>query len=112
MSFKRHQLAPAVIVQALRLYFRFTLSIRDVEELRAERGVVVSREAIRFWVIKVGPLIAANLRRGRERRRAAGIWTRRSSGLVDGECTCGEQSTTKAKFSTSLSRNVPTSMRR
>lgn len=52
-------------MQAVRWYFRFTLSIRDVEELMAERGVVVSREAIRCWVIKFGPLIAANLRRGR-----------------------------------------------
>jgi putative transposase len=52
-----------VIVQAVRWYFRFTLSIRDVEELMAERGVEVSREAIRCWVIKFGPLIAANLRR-------------------------------------------------
>jgi transposase-like protein len=61
MSFKRHRFAPAMIVQALRLYFRLTLSIRDVEELRTERGIVVSREAIRCWLIKFGPLIAANL---------------------------------------------------
>lgn len=54
-----------MICQAVRLYFRFTLSIRDVEELMAERGIVVSREAIRCWVIKFGPLIAANLRRRR-----------------------------------------------
>jgi transposase-like protein len=54
-----------VIVQAVRWYFRFTLSIRDVEELMAERGIEVSREAIRCWVIKFGPMIAANLRRNR-----------------------------------------------
>jgi putative transposase len=65
ISFKRHRFPGAVICQAVRLYFRFTLSIRDVEELMAERGIVVSREAIRCWVIKFGPLIAANLRRGR-----------------------------------------------
>lgn len=65
ISFKRHRFPSAVILQAVRLYFRFTLSIRDVEELMAERGVEVSREAIRCWVIKFGPLVAANLRRGR-----------------------------------------------
>lgn len=65
ISFKRHRFPSAVILQAVRLYFRFTLSIRDVEELMAERGVEVSREAIRCWVIKFGPLIASNLRRGR-----------------------------------------------
>lgn len=65
ISFKRHRFPAAVILQAVRLYFRFTLSVRDVEELMAERGVEVSREAIRCWVIKFGPHIAANLRRGR-----------------------------------------------
>lgn len=54
-----------MIRHAVWLYFRFTLSIRDVEELLAERGIEVSREAVRCWVIKFGPLIAANLRRRR-----------------------------------------------
>ena len=40
-------------------------SLRDVEDLLAERGIEVSREAIRCWVNKFGPLIAANLRRRR-----------------------------------------------
>lgn len=61
-----------MICQAVRLYFRFELSIRDVEELMAERGIVVSREAIRCWAIKFGPLIAANLRR--RRNRPTGRW--------------------------------------
>lgn len=65
ISFKRHRFSGSVICQAVRWYFRFTLSIRDVEELMAERGIEVSREAIRCWVIKFGPLIAANLRKGR-----------------------------------------------
>jgi putative transposase len=65
ISFKRHRFAPDVIRYAVWLYFRFTLSIRDVEELLAQRGIEVSREAIRCWVIKFGPLIAANLRRRR-----------------------------------------------
>jgi len=65
ISFKRHRFPPDVIRYAVWLYFRFTLSIRDVEELLARRGIEVSREAVRCWVIKFGPLIAANLRRGR-----------------------------------------------
>jgi putative transposase len=64
-----------VIRQAVWLYFRFTLSIRDVEELLAQRGIEVSREAVRCWVIKFGPLIAANLRRrGRRRPSPTGRW--------------------------------------
>jgi len=69
---KRHRCPTAVIVQAVRWYFRFTLSIRNVEELMAERGIEVSRVAIRCWVMKSGPLIAANLRRTRS--RPTGRW--------------------------------------
>ena len=45
--------------------FRFTLSFCDVEEFLAQRGIEVSREMIRCWALKFGPLIAANLRRRR-----------------------------------------------
>jgi transposase-like protein len=45
------------------LYFRFTLSLRDVEELLAERGIDVSYETIRCWTIKFGPQIARRLKR-------------------------------------------------
>ena len=65
ISIKRHRFPPDVIRYAVWLYFRFTLSLRDVEELLAQRGIQVSREAIRCWVIKFGPSIAANLRRRR-----------------------------------------------
>jgi putative transposase len=65
LSFKRYRFPPDVIRHAVWLYFRFTLSIRDVEELLAQRGIEVSREAIRCWVNKFGPAIAANLRRQR-----------------------------------------------
>ena len=72
LSFERHRFPGSVICQAVRWYFRFTLSIRDVEELMAERGVEVSREAIRCWVNKFGPMIAANIRR--IRNRPTGRW--------------------------------------
>ena len=72
ISFKRHRFPADVIRYAVWLYFRFTLSVRDVEELLAQRGIEVSREAIRCWVIKFGPLIAANLRR--RRHSPTGRW--------------------------------------
>ena len=65
ISFKRHRFPPEVTCYAVWLYFRFILSIRDVEELLAERGIVISRESVRCWINKFGPLIAANLRRRR-----------------------------------------------
>src|SRR5216683_3033320 len=65
ISYARHRFPPDVIRRAVWLYLRFTLSYRDVEDLLAERGLQVSNETVRRWVLKFGPLIARNLRRGR-----------------------------------------------
>jgi len=63
LSFKRHRFPAAVIRQAIWLYFRFSLSLRDVEELMAARGIDVSYETIRCWTIKFGPQIARRLKK-------------------------------------------------
>ncbi len=63
LTYARHHFPPAVIQHAIRLYLRFTLSYRDVEELLAERGIDVSYETVRRWVLKFGSTIARNLRR-------------------------------------------------
>ena len=63
ISYQRHRFPPAIIQHAVWLYFRFTLSLRDVEEMLVQRGIEVSYETIRCWTIKYGPKIAANLRR-------------------------------------------------
>ena len=47
LSFKRHRFPSEVIRHAVWLYFRFSLSLRDVEELMAQRGIDVSYETIR-----------------------------------------------------------------
>ena len=62
ISYKRHRFPPDVIRYAGWLYLRFTLSIRDVEELLAQRGIEASREAVRCWTLKFGRLFAHNLR--------------------------------------------------
>src|SRR5712675_2186039 len=67
ISFARHQFPSDVIRRAVWLYFRFTLSFRDVEDLLAERGLDVSYETVRRWVLKFGPLFARELRRRRHR---------------------------------------------
>ena len=54
-------------VEAIWLYLRFTLSFRDVEDLLAERGILVSYETVRRWVNHFGPKIAADLRRRRSK---------------------------------------------
>ena len=72
ISFARHQFPPDIIRHAVWLYLRFTLSFRDVEDLLAERGLDVSYETVRRWVLKFGPLFAKELRR--RRHRATSQW--------------------------------------
>ena len=67
LSYRRHRFPPVVIQHAVWLYLRFTLSYRDVEDLLAERGLDVSYETVRSWVLKFGPVIARRLRRRRPR---------------------------------------------
>jgi len=64
-SDKRHRFPPAIIAHAVWLYCRFALSYRDVEELLAERGVVVTDESVRQWCRKFGQQYANTLRRRR-----------------------------------------------
>jgi len=70
LSYRRHRFPAEIIQLAIWLYRRFTLSYRDVEELLAERGLDVSYETVRRWVLKFGPLIARKLRQGRPRPSA------------------------------------------
>src|SRR5215475_15540227 len=67
ISYSRHRFPPVIIQHAIWLYLRFTLSYRDVEELLAERGLDISHETVRRWVLKFGPAIARQLRRRRPR---------------------------------------------
>jgi putative transposase len=62
-TYKRHRFPPDIISCAVWLYYRFNLSHRDIEDLLAERGIIVSREAIRLWCIKFGGLYARRLKR-------------------------------------------------
>lgn len=62
-TYKRHRFPPDIISYAVWLYYRFNLSHRDIEDLLAERGINLSREAIRLWCIKFGGLYAKRLRR-------------------------------------------------
>ena len=86
ISYRRHRFPPVVIQHAVWLYLRFTLSYRDVEELLAERGLDISYESLRSWVLKFGPLIARRRRQVRLGRAIDGISTRWSSGSRANEC--------------------------
>ena len=56
-----------IISHAVWLSVRFSLSFRDVEELLAQRGIVITYETIRQWCLKFGQTYANELRRRRPR---------------------------------------------
>ena len=71
-AYKGHRYPPEIISHAVWLCHRFSLSYRDVEDLLAQGGVVVSYETIRQWCAKFGPDYAAKLKR--RRGRLGDIW--------------------------------------
>ena len=62
VSYKRHRFPPEIIAHAVWLYFRFPLSLRLVEEMLLERGILVSYETVRRWALKFGPVYARRLK--------------------------------------------------
>src|SRR5271154_2342793 len=71
ISYNGYRFPPEIIQQAIWLYLRFTLSFLDVEDLLAERGIMVSYETVRRWVNHFGPKIASELRKRRSKPHAA-----------------------------------------
>ena len=63
----RHRFPAEIISHAVWLYHVFSLSLRDVELILAERGIVVSYETVRRWCMKFGATFADRLRRRRPR---------------------------------------------
>jgi putative transposase len=74
--YRGHRFPSEVISECVWHYFRFGVSFRDVEEMMAARGVVVSYETIRHWCDKFGKRHADGLRRRRARIGDNGISTR------------------------------------
>jgi putative transposase len=72
VNYKRYRFPPEIIAHAVWLYFRFPLSLRLVEEMLLERGIVVSYETVRRWALKFGPAFARRLRRKKPSRQD--IW--------------------------------------
>jgi putative transposase len=72
VSYKRHRFPPQIIAHAVWLYFRFPLSLRLVEEMLLERGIVVSYETIRQWGKKFGSEYARRL--CRKQPRPSDVW--------------------------------------
>lgn len=71
--YKRHRFPAEIIAHAVWLYYRFPLSLRDVEDLLAERGIDVSFQTVSEWATKFGLEFAHQLRR-RSRGTFADKW--------------------------------------
>ncbi len=54
--------SPEVIRLAVMMYVKYLLSLRNVDDLLAERGIDVSYETVRFWWNRFGPLFTADIR--------------------------------------------------
>src|SRR4030095_14880624 len=63
--YKNHRFPGEIISHGVWLYYRFSLSYRDVEEMMFARGIVVTHEAIRQWCLKFGQDYANQLKRRR-----------------------------------------------
>jgi putative transposase len=61
--YRRHRFPSEIISHCVWLYFRFSLSFRDVEELMSSRGVSLTYETVREWCLKFGQTYANGLRR-------------------------------------------------
>src|SRR5438034_5080827 len=100
LCYRRHRFPAEIIQHAIWLYLRFTLSYRDVEELLADRGLEISYETVRRWVLKFGPAIARRLRRRPDRDRR----------LEKEYAGAGRQKTRSAHFLPSAERDATKGM--
>jgi putative transposase len=64
-NYRGYRFPPEIISHCIWLSFRFSLSFRDIEELMAERGIILTYETIRQWTLKFGQAYANELKRRR-----------------------------------------------
>jgi len=73
--FRYFNSSPEVIRLVVMMYVKYPLSLRNVEDLLAERGIDICHETVRFWWNRLGPMFAGEIRRKRvERMRSFRQW--------------------------------------
>jgi hypothetical protein len=90
-----------VILLWVRWYVAYSLSLRNLEEILAERGIEVDHSSVHRWVIKPVPLFVNAFRRPSDRWPRAGGWTRSTSRSKANGNICTALSTRKATLSIS-----------
>ena len=87
-------------------YFRFPLSLRQVEDLLSERGIDICHETARFWWNRFDPLFAAEIRKRRIHLHSHSNWRWHLDEVFVGRRTiCGVPLIMKAKCSRFSQRN-------
>src|SRR6478672_5606250 len=94
--FWKRKFEPQVIVTCVRWYLRFCLSLRDLEELMAERGLSVDHTTIWRWTQTYGPEVDRRLQ-SEVKRKPLGTWTKPSFGSFASGYNCSLLSIAKAK---------------
>jgi putative transposase len=79
--FRYFNSSPEVIRLVVMMYVKSPLSLRNVDDLLAERGIDISHETVRFWWNRFGPMFLPRSERSGLRTRATilsggGIWMR------------------------------------
>ena len=72
--FRHFNSSPEVIRLVVMMYVKYPLSLRNVEDLLAERGIDICHETVRFLWNRFGPMFAAEIRRKRVDRGPIPIW--------------------------------------
>ena len=91
-SYPRHRFPAEIISHAVWLYHVFSLSLRDVELILAERGVLVTHESIRLWGLKSVPNSPEDCNDGGLGQGTPGTSTKCSSAPGACSTTCGAPS--------------------
>lgn len=111
--YHRHRFPSEVIAYAVFAYHRFALSLRDAEDLLAERGVTVNHETMRVWCAHYGPTFARQLRKHQPGVEIIGISTNCTSSRFGMSVECyGVLSTKTVTRSISSSKNAKIDKRR
>ncbi len=72
--FRYFKTSPEIIGLAVRMYIRFPLSLRNVEDMRHERGIDICHETVRFWWRRFGPMFAVEIRKRRVEGMRSSHW--------------------------------------
>ena len=72
--FRYFKTSAEIIGLAVRMYIRFPLSLRNVEDMRHERGIDICHETVRFWWRRFGPMFAVEIRKRRVEGMRSSHW--------------------------------------